>query len=249
VSHPPALLVSLHDVSPLTLESSQEALAIVRAAGLGPADLTVLVIPFHEGRAPLDHDRQTVRWLEGLVGEGATLALHGLTHRMRERAGLSGWFWGYGFARGQGELYRADQAATERCLEEGLQILERAGLRSAVTGFVPPAWLLSRAALGVVERTGLLFHELMSGIVSGGAPRARRLIGWGSLTAIESLATSIFARWQTLRAPADTRLAIHPADMRRAGSRRSVARTLARVRERFQPASYAGFLARQTAAV
>src|SRR5262245_28198869 len=105
----PALLVSLHDVSPLTLEQSQEALRLVIRAGLAVSDLTILVIPFHEGRVKLDDDPSTVRWLHGLADAGATLVLHGLTHRMPGRV----WnpvraFWAHGFARGQGELYTAD---------------------------------------------------------------------------------------------------------------------------------------------
>lgn len=242
----PALLVSLHDVSPLTLEASRRALDLVRAAGLRTADLTVLVVPFHEGRVELDDDKPTVRWLETLAGEGATLALHGLTHRMSGRLGPQGWFWGYGFARGQAELYRADEATAAGCLEGGVQILERARLRSHVSGFVPPAWLLSPAARGVVERAGFSFYEVLGGIVSKGQCIGRRLVGWGSLTLVESLATSAFAACQSVRSPADTRVAIHPADMGRSASRASIARTLTRLRQRLAPASYDRFLAQRT---
>jgi predicted deacetylase len=55
---------------------------VVRAAGVAPADLTVLVVPHHEGRVPVDEHPPTVAWLRGLQEQGATLVLHGLTHRM-----------------------------------------------------------------------------------------------------------------------------------------------------------------------
>jgi hypothetical protein len=43
---------------------------------------------------------------------------------------------------------------------------------------------------------------------------------------------------------ADTRLAIHPADLRRAGQRRAIRNALRRLVPRMRPASYATFLAR-----
>src|SRR6185295_160920 len=49
----PALLVSLHDVSPLTLEDCRRALAMLRDGGFALTELTALAIPRHEGRASL----------------------------------------------------------------------------------------------------------------------------------------------------------------------------------------------------
>ena len=208
------------------------------------AILTLLVIPFHEGRARLDRDVDTVRWLRGLVDAGATVALHGLTHRMPGAAfNPATWFWGYGFARGQGELYRADVADAERRLSEGREILEAAGLPEATKCFVPPAWLLSPGARRAVDAVGFDWVELMGGIQTPDGPRARRLIGWGSLSAIEAAATIAFAALQRRRAPADTRLAVHPADMRRPAVRRSINRTARHLRDRLTPLGYHEYLA------
>ena len=142
----PALLATIHDVSPLTLGACQAAQSLLnQAAGLTPRDLTLLVIPFHEGRARLDYHIETVRWLRGLVDAGATVALHGLTHRMPGTAlNPATWFWGYGFARGQGELYRAEVADAERRLSQGREIWKRPGCRKPTRalfrrrGFCPP---------------------------------------------------------------------------------------------------------------
>ncbi|MCX5748297.1 MAG: hypothetical protein NT062_38075 [Proteobacteria bacterium] len=109
-------------------------------------------------------------------------------------------------------------------------------------GFVPPAWLLSREAAGVVAARGYAFVERVAGILVEDARHARRLIGWGSLTRIEALATSAFAWLQTRRRAADTRLAIHPQDLVRARSRRSLQRTLARLVTKLDPMSYRAFL-------
>jgi predicted deacetylase len=240
----PALLVSLHDVSPLTLPDCERALALLREAGLPPEVLTVLAIPRHEGRAPLDADAATVRFLRELADEGATLVMHGLTHRMPGRAWTpAGFVRGHVFARGQGELLRATAAEATRALEEGADILRRAGLEAATRAFVPPAWLLSPEARAVVEHAGFAFHETFAGIVCGGRLRAPRVIGWGSLNAVETVATAVYADLQARLPARDTRVAVHPADLRRPSQPRAIARALARLRERTRAQSYETYLA------
>jgi predicted deacetylase len=239
----PALLVSLHDVSPLTLAECRQALSLLRDAGFVPSELTVLAIPRHEGTAPLDRDPATVRFLRELADDGAQLVMHGLTHRMPGRAWTpAGFFRGHLFARGQGELLRASTEAAARALDEGAAILRRAGLEAATRAFVPPAWLLSPAARQVVARAGFDFYELFGGIVQGDRLRAQRVIGWGSLNVLEAGATAAYAWAQTLLPAHDTRLAVHPADMRRGLQRRAIARALARLRGRTRPQSYATYL-------
>ncbi len=222
-----ALLVSIHDVSPLTLENSQRAVEVALAAGVPARALTILVIPRHEDRISIDEHPLTRAWLSGLAERGAQLVMHGYTHRMEgRRYSPAGLFWSYGFARGQGELFNCSATETERRLACGRDILERAGLSVAATGFVPPAWLLSRQARSVVDAAGFRFHETLRGIVADGRLFARRLIGWGSLNAVESSVTCWWAAIQRRRAPVDTRFAIHPADMVRARTLASVRHTL-----------------------
>jgi predicted deacetylase len=240
----PALLVSLHDVSPLTLSDCEQAMALLAEAGVAPAQLTAFVIPHHEGQVSIDADGRTVAFVRALANGGATLAMHGLTHRMNGRARTPGGFFrAHIFARGQGELFMSDAADTARRLEQGAELLRRAGLEGVARAFVPPAWLLSQAAREVVSRAGFEFYEVFAGIVHGGRLRARRVIGWGSLSALEAVATALYARIQCRLPLADTRLAIHPADMRRAGQRRAVRRALERLVPRMRAQSYATYLA------
>jgi predicted deacetylase len=241
---PPSLLVSLHDVSPLTLGDCEQALRLLGEAGLGPAQLTVLVIPRHEGGAAIDEHPPTVRFLRALADGGARLVMHGLTHRMSGRALTpDGFLRAHVFARGQGELFRAGAADTASRLDEGAGILRRAGLGDAARAFVPPAWLLSAAARAVVDGAGFEFYEVFAGIVQAGAVRAPRVIGWGSLGALEAGATAAYA-WAQCRLPlADTRLAVHPADMRRPGQRRAIRGALARLLPRMRAQSYTAYLA------
>jgi predicted deacetylase len=239
----PALLVSIHDVSPLTLEASRRAVALVESEGVPARALTLMVIPRHEDRAPLDRHVPTCEWLRKLVDSGATLAMHGLTHRMEGRA-WDPWRWALakGFARGQGEFLLSDSNEFARRLDASRAIFRRAGLDEALSGFVPPAWLLSKAARIEVGRSGFAFHERFSGIVCRDVVRARRLIGFGSLTGIEARSTAAFGRWQAARAPADTRFAIHPADLARPSTVHAIRLILGAVRDRLNALSYADYL-------
>jgi predicted deacetylase len=240
---PPALLVSLHDVSPLTLEESRQALALLREAGLSDEQLTVLVIPRHEGRAAVDEHPETVRFLRALADAGARLVMHGLTHRMEGRAWTpDGVLRAHLFARGQGELYRTRAGEVALRLEEASEILARAGLAPAARAFVPPAWLLSRQARRVVADAGFEFYELFGGLMGRGRLRATRVIGWGSLNAVEAAGTALYAGVQCRLPLTDTRLAVHPADMRRPGQRRAIRRALARLLPRMRPMNYSRFV-------
>jgi len=238
------LLASVHDISPLTLDACKRAVTLLHeAAGLEPADLTLLAIPHHEGRVRLDEDPATVTWLRAMADAGATIVLHGLTHRMpRATFNPARFAAAYGFARGQGELCCVARDDAAQRLDEGRAILRRVGLEEAGTRFVPPAWLLSRQARTAVAAAGFEWTELYDGLHGAGGTRPLRLIGWGSLNALEAVATAAFAFLQRRRPPADTRLAVHPADMHRPLVRASIATTARRLRRDLIPASTTRYL-------
>lgn len=245
-SNPASLLISLHDVSPLTLSECEQAVALLAELGVGASALTVLAIPNHEGRAPIDAHPATIQFLRGLEERGARLVMHGLTHRMSGRAWTPlGFFRAHLFARGQGEFHASDAEEANRSLDEGTAILRRAGLERATDSFVPPAWLLSPAARAVVTERGFDFYELFNGIFHHGHRYARRVIGWGSLSALEAVATSIYADLQSATSSVDVRVAIHPADMRMPGQKRAVRRAVTRLLGRMRSESYTTYLSHQ----
>jgi predicted deacetylase len=239
----PALLVSVHDVSPLTLAACRRAVALAGAAGVRPDALTLLVVPRHEDRVSIHEDPATLDWLRGLSRDGATLVTHGYTHRMTGRC-LDPWgaFWAHGFARGQGELFRVDDAEAAARLARARELMARAGLPQALEGFVPPAWLLSRGARAALAHAGFAWWEVLGGIVHRGERRARRVVGLGSLSAWEARATALVAACQARLPASDTRLALHPADLERPASARVLKRLLRRLSERCAPRSYASYL-------
>jgi predicted deacetylase len=239
------LLVSVHDVSPLTLAPCRQAVELAVDAGVPAAAITLMVIPRHEDRVSLEQDAPTCTWLRHLADAGAELVLHGYTHRMLGRStSPRGIFWAHGFARGQGEFWPCSAEETQRKLDAGREILLRAGFEKATHAFIPPAWLLSSAGREVVRRAGFDYYEEMSGIFHGDGPQGRRLVGWGSLTAFEAQVTSFWSALQIKRRPADTRLAIHPADMARPVVVKAIRQAITRLREGCTPRNYREFLAR-----
>jgi predicted deacetylase len=239
----PALLVSIHDVSPLTWPACRRAVELAEEAGLARRHLTLLIIPRHEGGTPLDEHPETRDWLRRLSGSGATLVQHGCTHRM---SGWSLWprglFWAHLFARGQGEFFNLAGDEAARRIEGGREICRRAGLEEATRGFVPPAWLASPAAAAVIERAGCEFHERLDGLHHRGERRASRIVGFGSLNGVEAAVTAAWGALQVRLRPRDTRFAIHPADLGRPSSTRAVRRCLSRLLQDHQPMSYAAYL-------
>jgi len=245
-SNPASLLISLHDVSPLTLPECEQAVALLAELGIAASSLTILAIPHHDGAAPIDAHPPTIGFLRRLEDDGARLVMHGLTHRMRGRAWTPlGFFRAHLFARGQGEFHRSDADDANRRLDEGAAIFRRAGLERATSAFVPPAWLLSPAARAVVAERGFDFYELFNGVVHHGNRYARRVIGWGSLNAVEAVATAIYADLQSASSNVDVRIAIHPADMRLPRQKRAIRRAVARLLSRMRPQSYTTYLADQ----
>ena len=95
----------------------------------------------------------------------------------------------------------------------------------------------------MVAERGFDFYEVFNGIIHDGNRYARRVIGWGSLNAVEAVATSIYADLQSLRASVDVRVAIHPADMRLPRQKRAIRRAVARLQSRMRPQSYTTYLA------
>jgi len=240
----PSLLVSIHDVSPLTWAQSKRAVELVVSCGVPLGSLTLLVIPEHEGRFRLTAHPAFIEWLKGLSRNGVTLVAHGLTHEMTGslRSPLQ-FAWAYIFAGGQAEFYNLSAAQARERLARVRALFQAVGLDEALRGFVPPAWLLSFEARTELDRLNIAFSEGLGGIELGARRLAARLIGWGARSVLESLLTALHAELQCLRSPSDTRLAVHPRDMTSRLCTRSIQRCLHRLCARTEPLNYAGYLA------
>jgi predicted deacetylase len=165
--------VTVHDVAPATQARCQELIA--RLERIAPMALTLLVVPYYQGRPS---NAAFERWLGERLQRGDELALHGLTH-CDDGAPPEGWLdhakrrW---YTAGEGEFAALDIADATRRLNAGRRWF--ASRRWPLRGFVAPAWLLGDAAWRALHNqpcrytcTRTALHVLPHGAM-GAAPRA-----------------------------------------------------------------------------
>jgi hypothetical protein len=158
----PALVVSVHDVSPLHVAGVRWLLA--RLDALGIRRRVLKVIPRDGGTAPLADDAGLVALLREEVTGGAEIVLHGYTHRsegrlrgsslQRLRASL--------FAGDSAEFLSLSRAEALVRVQAGLAAIEEVGIRPI--GFCPPAWLADRRLPSVLRECGMRYLVTFSGL-------------------------------------------------------------------------------------
>lgn len=140
-----ALVVSLHDVSPLTREAFTRMLADLAAIGVTKTSL--LVIPDHHHRGQMLNDAGFCRWLEGLAKVGHEVVIHGYYHQRVPRGNESArqrWVTSI-YTQGEGEFFDLSGNEASVLLARAKQDFGRLDI-PAPTGFIAPAWLLGNAA-------------------------------------------------------------------------------------------------------
>ncbi len=150
-----ALVVSIHDVSPLTRELTDNILSALRSWGVGHCSL--LVVPDHHHRADLRKDPGFQNWLSTQVNHGHEAVLHGFFHQ-RERAQKenlrTSWITRV-YTADEGEFYDIDLPTAKSRLIEGLEVLRF--LPQRPSGFIAPAWLLSKDAELAAKECGFTY--------------------------------------------------------------------------------------------
>src|SRR5690606_7593975 len=138
---PTALVVSIHDVSPLTRDRVTEMIDALSALGVERTSL--LVIPNHHHRAPMSSDQGFCDWLGPLAEAGHEIVLHGYHHRRgpeekpgEARGSLRDHLITEYYTAGEGEFYDLSEAEAGSRLAQGLEDFRAAGF--APTGFIAP---------------------------------------------------------------------------------------------------------------
>lgn len=241
----PSLVVSLHDVSPLTFEACDWILRELRTVGITKTSL--LVIPDHHQRAPLRNHSDFCHWLRARVSDGHEPVLHGYTHlRIRKPAeSLQDRFTTRIYTRDEGEFFDISaEQATER-VQQGLLEFQRIGLHP--TGFIAPAWLLSMAAERVLRDVGLRYTTVIQEIrdlVSGLSHPSRSLCwsvrsGWRRIVSLGYNAAQMKVQAQN----EVLRIAIHPVDAEYERIWNQIVRLISLGLNTRQATTYAGWLA------
>ncbi len=118
-----ALVVSVHDVSPLTQASCDKILQTLRSLGVSEGSL--LIIPNHHSKAPVRDDAAFKDWVSDLVGQGYEPVLHGYYHARTPKptdAGITK-FTTQVYTAGEGEFFDLDRDEAMTRLQMGIDDL------------------------------------------------------------------------------------------------------------------------------
>lgn len=238
-----SLIVSLHDVSPVSMERYDGFMGSIERMGVGV--LSLLVVPCMHGRHPASSHPQFMSWLADLQSRGHEIIMHGCFHRASLiPRGVVPRFVSTIYTDREGEFYRITREKAVSLIETGLGMLSGRGLR--IHGFIAPAWLLSDEGRDAAREMGFSYTtrlnqvELFREGVSIGAP---------------SLVTSARSPWRralsrlwvttlgkiTKTAPV-LRVAVHPSDLDHPPLGKCLAEIIADARKTRTPMTYRDLL-------
>jgi uncharacterized protein len=239
-----SLVVSLHDVSPLTLTLCENILA--QLPELGVSQTSLLVIPNHHRKAPIARDFPFRSWLARKVDAGHEPVLHGYFHQ-RQKKGTDSFISRLTtevYTSGEGEFFDLSTEEASDRLQRGLEDL--AFLPRTLAGFIAPAGLLGTEAEIAVHKLGFRYTTRLSCVQifgRSGEVGSRSLV-WSTRAnwrSIMSLAWNLGLAIATAQAPL-IRIAIHPPDLRHPAVWRQICQLVAGISRDRQCVSYEKFV-------
>jgi predicted deacetylase len=241
LSEPGTLCVSIHDVAPETWTECEVLLQAVRAVADIP--LTWLVIPHYHGNGARSHQLENT--LGHMLEHGHELALHGYTHLddAPARAGPIGALVRNVYTEREGEFAAIDEQEAQRRIALGLEWFRERGW--PVSGFVPPAWLMSPQAWHAIHAFSFLytttfthFHllEQKRELFSPSLVYAARNKGGRALSPVAASTIAYMLRDAPL-----VRFSLHPRDAHYPALVRHAQHLIARLLETRMPLTKAAF--------
>ena len=158
-----SLVVSSHDVSPITKDATQNILADLASWGVERTSL--LVIPDHHDKGHFLRDRKFCDWLIQTVRSGHEPVIHGYRHLrdLKPKEGVICRLTTRFYTAGEGEFYDIDRDQAWRRASQAR--LEFRSLGMAPTGFIAPAWLLGNAAEEALRELGFLYTVRLGSVL------------------------------------------------------------------------------------
>ena len=242
------LLASIHDVSP-RFESEVDRLMELLAPHVGER-LAMLVVPNHWGEAPIVPGSPFASRLRHWADAGVEMFLHGYFHRDQAPHGGTDRLRARFMTAGEGEFLGLSRSAAASRIAEGRALIEAVTGRS-IDGFVAPAWLYGKGALGALAECGIGIAEdhLRVWSPATGATLARGpVITWASRTPARLASSLVTAAALRNVPPRVLRIGVHPPDCRHPRLVRSIEKTFAKAVESHRPALYADLLPASAAA-
>lgn len=245
------LVVSLHDVSPLTCEASAEILAQLREIGV--AHMSLLVVPNHHRRGHFLEDKDFCAWLSARCESGHEAVMHGYFHQRARRAAESAKarFVTRVYTADEGEFFDIAKGDARELVEKERAEFSQIGLHP--TGFIAPAWLLSEDAEKALRELRVEYTtrlKTVSDFVANQVHDSQSLCwsvrsGWRRAV---SLRWNAFL-FQKLRANPLLRVSIHPPDIRHPAIWRQIRALIARALAEREPMTYQRWVALRRDAV
>ena len=161
---PRALVVSIHDVSPLTMEPTRAILDELRGAGI--ARCSLLVVPDHHHRGHFLGDKPFCDWLLACHNEGHEIVIHGYYHQRERRPGenLFQKLVTRSYTADEGEFYDIDGETALRLVNKAQGEFATLGLHPR--GFIAPAWLLSGEGEQALRKAGIRYTTRLGSVLN-----------------------------------------------------------------------------------
>jgi predicted deacetylase len=241
-----ALVVSVHDVSPMTREPVTYIVAAL--ARIGVRRVSLLVVPDHHHHGNITADPNFGAWLRDLVAAGHEPVLHGYYHQRARHASesLRVRLFTRFYTADEGEFFDIPFREAHELLMRGRdELAQCAGAIPA--GFIAPAWLFSAPGEAAAREIGFKYTTRLESVSNLAA---------GTRHHSQSLCWSVRSRWrrglslgwnpllfQTLGSNALMRISIHPPDLVHPGIWRQVQHLAARALQTREATTYRDFVA------
>lgn len=211
-----SLVVSLHDVSPLTRVECTAILDELRT--LGVPSTSLLVIPDHHHKGHMLADAAFGEWLRGQAATGHEIVMHGYHHLRPRRDGeklgtkLTTRF----YTADEGEFFDIDRAIATELVSKARAEFSQLGV--STSAFIAPAWLLGTEAEAALRDLHCEYTTRLGNVLD---------LRTGRTFASQSLVWSVRSAWRRqmslawnallfkrLTANPLMRISIHPVDLR-----------------------------------
>jgi predicted deacetylase len=239
-----ALVVSIHDVSPLTCKLVFAMVGDVAAAGVD--QVALLVIPNHHSKAPIRENPEFCDWLRRSA-QMHEIVLHGYFHsRPRSADGWWDTFVTEHYTAQEGEFYDLSESEATARLERGKHEFAQLGL--VARGFIAPAWLLGREAERAVRTVGFDYTtrlRIFRDLVTGRETLSHSLV-WSVRSAWRRIASLCWNRLLAIKLVRARllRIGLHPADWQHGAVRRQALQLVRSALAAREVITYDGWLAR-----
>lgn len=242
----PALVVSLHDVSPHTLADSVTILR--ELAELGVDRTSLLVIPNHHHRGHMLADPVFGNRLREYAAGGHEVVIHGYFHQRSRRTGetLRDRLTTRMYTADEGEFYDLNQSDASALVEKAWGEFRQMQLEP--TGFIAPAWLLSPKAEEALRSLGIAYTTRLGSVldVSENRLHASQSLVWSVRSGWRrqvSLGWNAFLR-SRLRTNPLLRISIHPVDLHHPGIWQQIRKFVSAALADREPLTYQAWLTR-----